>query len=82
MLIYYSNISKGSGFHEAWDIDPRDLNCCNAERIADNVIKNAADGRIILLHDIFKPSVDAAIIIVDELIRKGYQFITVEELLL
>ena len=38
-------------------------------------------GDIILLHDIYKTSVQAAFIVIDELQRQGYEFVTVEELL-
>jgi len=33
------------------------------------------------LHDIYKTSVQAAFIVIDELQRQGYEFVTVEELL-
>ena len=39
------------------------------------------DGDIILLHDIYHSSVDAAVQIVDELLRRGFCFVTVEDLL-
>ena len=38
-------------------------------------------GDIILLHDIYPTSVDAALEIVDTLTEQGYWFVTVEELL-
>ena len=36
---------------------------------------------IILLHDIYPTSVDAALLVVDRLQEEGYWFVTVEELL-
>ena len=39
------------------------------------------DGDIILLHDLYSSSVDAAVQIVDALQGKGYCFVTVDELL-
>ena len=42
----------------------------------------AKEGSIILLHDIFDTSVEAALRIVDDLTAQGYTFVTVDELLL
>lgn len=44
------------------------------------MIKSTRPGDIILLHDIFGTSVDAALKIVDELQSKGYQFVTVDQI--
>ena len=41
---------------------------------------NASDGQIILMHDIFKESVDAAEIFIPQLLQEGYQLVTVSEL--
>ena len=43
--------------------------------------KDVNDGDIILMHDIFPTSVEAALRIVDDLQKRGYEFVTVEELL-
>ena len=40
----------------------------------------ARDGSIILMHDIFPESVDAALQVVDALHQQGYLFCTIEEL--
>ncbi|MBQ1194401.1 MAG: polysaccharide deacetylase family protein [Lachnospiraceae bacterium] len=65
-----------------WDIDPKDWVTYDADKVAEDVINKAEDGQIILMHDIFDTSVDAAIKIIDTLIAEGYQFVTVEEILL
>jgi peptidoglycan/xylan/chitin deacetylase (PgdA/CDA1 family) len=39
------------------------------------------DGDIILMHDIYDSSVDAALQVVDFLLDRGYCFVTVEQLL-
>ena len=43
-------------------------------------MKNVKGNDIILMHDIFKPSVDAALRIVDKLQSDCYVFVTVSEL--
>ena len=45
-------------------------------------MSQASDGDVILLHDCYGSSVEAALIIVDELKERGFEFVTVEELLL
>ena len=45
------------------------------------VLSQVQPGDIILLHDIYATSVDAALQIVDALTEQGYWFVTVEELL-
>lgn len=63
-----------------WNVDPEDWKDQNANIVAARVIKNTRAGDIILLHDIFKSSVDAAFKIIDELQDKGYHFVTVDKL--
>lgn len=63
-----------------WSVDPEDWKDRNADVVAKRVIKCTRPGDIILLHDIFGTSVDAALKIVDELQSKGYQFVTVDQI--
>ena len=63
-----------------WSVDPEDWSDHDAARIAAHIVDNAQDGDIILLHDIYDASVDAALEAVDALMAKGYTFVTVEEL--
>ncbi len=64
-----------------WDIDPMDWNSKNADRIHDHIVSRAKDGDIILLHDIYHTSVDAAEKVVKTLSEKGFVFVTVPELI-
>lgn len=68
-------------FEVLWDIDPKDWSVQNTELVVLHVINNVSDGDIILLHDIFDTSVDAALQIVDILSERGYEFVTVDEIL-
>lgn len=63
-----------------WSVDPEDWKDQNAGIVARRVIKNTKPGDIILLHDIFKTSVNAAFIIIDELQKKGYDFVTIDKI--
>ena len=63
-----------------WSIDPEDWDDKNTARVVDQVVSQARDGGIILLHDIYPQSVDAALEIVDRLHAQGYYFCTIDQL--
>lgn len=65
-----------------WDVDPEDWKYQNTETIVNHIVDHVSDGDIILLHDIYQTSVEAALQIVDILLEKGYQFARIDELLL
>lgn len=64
----------------SWSVDPRDWASQNSQQIAQSVLKNVADGDIILLHDMSDSSVNAALRIIDQLSDQGYAFVTVSQL--
>ena len=64
-----------------WSVDPRDWELLDAEQVTAAVLEHAGPGQIILLHDIYPTSVDAALAVVDVLQGQGYRFVTVAELL-
>ena len=64
-----------------WSVDPEDWKDKDPERIAAHIITNAKDGSIVLLHDIYPESVEAALRVVDALHEKGFYFLTVSDLL-
>lgn len=64
-----------------WSVDTEDWTGKSARDIANYVISEAKDGDIILLHDIFEESVQGAVMALDDLMRKGYTFVTVNDLL-
>jgi len=63
-----------------WTIDPEDWKNRDAAQIEEHIVKNAKSGDIILLHDIYPTSVEAALNSIDRLQDQGFVFITVEEL--
>ncbi len=65
-----------------WNLDPLDWKLQDEEAIVRYVEKHVENGSIILLHDVYETSVDAALRIVDDLKREGYEFVTVDELLI
>ena len=65
-----------------WSVDPEDWKYRDAETVRKNIEAGVFDGAIILVHDIYKTSVDGALAAIDDLTAEGYEFVTVEELLL
>ena len=53
----------------------------NIRAIADNVLSTVKDGDIILMHDLYENTYEAFCIIADTLRERGYEFVTVSELL-
>ena len=64
-----------------WSVDPRDWESRDTTKVVRAVLKDVKPNSIILLHDIYDTSVDAALKVVDTLEAQGYCFVTVEELL-
>lgn len=63
-----------------WSIDPEDWKDQDTAREVEHIVSHAEDGSIILMHDIFPASVDAALEVVDRLHEQGYLFCTVDAL--
>lgn len=63
-----------------WSVDTEDWKDKDPDRILRVCLDQAEDGAILLLHDIYDTSVQAALRAVDALLAQGYTFVTVEEL--
>ena len=63
-----------------WSVDTMDWSVLNADQVADGIVQNAGDGDIVLLHDAYASSVDAALRAIDILRARGYAFVTLREL--
>ena len=64
-----------------WEVDTRDWSHRSASKTYNNIIKGAKNGMIVLCHDIYSTTADAAEKAIPELVAKGYQLVTVSELL-
>lgn len=65
-----------------WSVDPLDWTTENVDEIVNKVVTETQEGDIILLHDCYQSSVDAALRIIDILHAEGYEFVTVDELIM
>ncbi len=64
-----------------WNVDPLDWCSNDTPSVVMRVLKEAEENAIILMHDYYESSVTAALQIVDELQKRGYSFVTVDEIL-
>lgn len=63
-----------------WNIDTLDWKYKNSKKIADKILNKVKDGDIILMHDIYKSTLNSLDILIPELLDRGYQMVSVSEL--
>lgn len=63
-----------------WSIDTLDWKTRNADATVATVLNQVKDGDIILMHELYSPTADATERIVPELVKRGYQLVTVSEM--
>lgn len=63
-----------------WTLDTMDWSVRSKELVAHHIIENVRTGDIVLLHDLYDTSADAALQVIDVLGAQGYEFVTLEEL--
>ena len=64
-----------------WTVDPLDWATENVDEIVNKVVTETEENDIILLHDCYDSSVKAAFRIIDLLQAEGFEFVTVDELM-
>ena len=64
-----------------WTVDPEDWNTKDSQAILHAVVNGTIDGSIILSHEIYKSTLVAYESIIPELLIRGFQFVTISELL-
>jgi peptidoglycan/xylan/chitin deacetylase (PgdA/CDA1 family) len=77
-----TNASAGVGYSLIqWNIDPQDWLHRDANTVYNNVMGAARPGAIVVLHDVHPTTVTAMERVVPDLMLRGYQVVTVSELL-
>ena len=78
---YNSTVSSvANGPLILWSIDTLDWKTRNADKTVQHILNNVKDGSIVLMHDIYSQSADAAVRVIPALIARGYKLVTVSEL--
>lgn len=65
-----------------WDVDPLDWKCQNKDLVVKRVVSKVKEDDIILLHDSYQSTVEATFEIIDTLEKEGYEFVTLDEMIL
>jgi peptidoglycan/xylan/chitin deacetylase (PgdA/CDA1 family) len=65
-----------------WSVDSRDWEHRDVNWIYQHVMANVRDGSIILLHDVYDTTVQAAAKIIPALKKKGYTLVTIDRLIM
>lgn len=63
-----------------WDVDTLDWKTRNAASSVQTVLSQVKDGSVVLMHELYNASGDAAVTIIPQLVARGYQLVTVSEL--
>lgn len=63
-----------------WNIDTLDWKNRNADYVKDYVLKNVKDGDVVLMHDLHSTTADAMVQCIPELTKRGFQLVTIDEL--
>jgi peptidoglycan/xylan/chitin deacetylase (PgdA/CDA1 family) len=64
-----------------WSVDPLDWKIRNSAHVSGALIRGASNGGILLAHDIHPTTVAAMPTVVDTLLGRGYQFVTMGQLI-
>ena len=65
-----------------WNVDSLDWKLQNKEQVLSCLSGQVKEGDVILMHDGYRSSVDAAFALVDHLQKQGFVFVNVEEMVL
>ena len=65
-----------------WNVDSLDWKLQNKEQVLSCLSGQVKEGDVILMHDGYRSSVDAAFALVDHLQKQGFVFVNVEEMIL
>ncbi|WP_242972304.1 polysaccharide deacetylase family protein [Lachnoclostridium edouardi] len=63
-----------------WSIDTLDWKTKNAQSTVNKVLSNVKDGDIVLMHELYSATGQAALQLIPELTNRGYQLVTVSEM--
>lgn len=64
-----------------WSVDPQDWRRPGVSVVTSRLVNGARPGSIMLAHDIHPPTIQAMPAVFDQLLARGYQFVTVSQLM-
>lgn len=63
-----------------WNIDPRDWDVRDAEKVREHIVEHAMDGGVVICHDIVASTAAGVLAAIDDLQAEGWVFVTLPEL--
>lgn len=63
-----------------WSVDTLDWKYRNSRSVQTAVLNKVKDGDIVLMHDLYETTANASAVVIPELVKRGYQLVTVSEL--
>lgn len=73
--------ASAGGSVSMWSVDSLDWKSKDAGQVIQMITSNVKDGDIVLMHDLYHSTADAAEWLIPNLIEQGYQLVTVDELI-
>lgn len=64
-----------------WSVDTLDWKFLNSTAVKNQILSDVFDGSIVLMHDIHPTTIDGILAALDTLEARGYEFVTVKELI-
>lgn len=64
-----------------WTVDSEDWKNLDEDTDYEKVMEDITDGDIVLMHDIYQPTADAAVRIIRDLTKKGYKLVTISQMI-
>lgn len=64
-----------------WTVDSEDWKNLDEDINYEKVMDDVGDGDIVLMHDIYQPTADAAVRIIRDLTKKGYKLVTISQMI-
>ena len=78
---YNSTVSQNVGMPMIiWSVDTNDWKYRDSNHVINEILNNAKDGDIVLMHDLYETTATAVEYVVPELVERGYTLVTVSEL--
>lgn len=63
-----------------WTVDTLDWESRDANAVRNEIMSSVFDGAVVLMHDIYDSTVEGVRIVIDELRKEGYEFVTFSDL--
>lgn len=78
---YKSNLLDKGYIVVTWNVDTKDWKYRDKDKVYKHIIKHACDGCIVLMHEIYKPTLEAVKMVIPKLQEDNYEIVSVSKLM-